>query len=70
METVLIECKVVQSLMVAMETLLVAMVTMAAMQIVYKLFVQSDAHIHHHCQETYRCLLIVVAMATILVDYT
>ena len=39
--------------MVVMETLLVAMVTMAAMQIVYKLFVQSDTHIHHHCQETY-----------------
>ena len=28
-------------------------VTMAAMQIVYKLFVQSDAHIHHRCQETH-----------------
>ena len=28
-------------------------VTMAAMQMVYKLFVQSDAHIHHHCQETH-----------------
>ena len=39
--------------MVAMVTLLVSMVTMAAMQIVYKLFVQSDACIHHHCQETY-----------------
>ena len=33
--------------------ILVAMVTMAAMRIVYKLFVQSDAHIHQHCQETY-----------------
>ena len=28
-------------------------VTMAAMQMVYKLFVQSDAHIHQHCQETH-----------------
>ena len=32
---------------------MVAMVTMAAMQIVYKLFVQSEACIQHHCQETY-----------------
>ena len=38
---------------VTMATNNVSMVTMAAMQIVYKLFVQSDAHIHHHCQETY-----------------
>ena len=53
METVLIGCKILQSLMVAMETLLVTMLTMAAMQIAYKLFVQSDAHIHHHFQETY-----------------
>ena len=32
---------------------------MAAMQIVYKLFVQSDAHIHHHCQETYNNISII-----------
>ena len=40
-----------------------------------QIIVQSDAHIHHHCQETYnnnkyyRCLIVVV-MATIVVDYT
>ena len=32
-------------------------VTMAAMQMVYKLFVQSDAHIHHHCRETHNSII-------------
>ena len=35
--------------------------------------VQSDTHIHHHCQETHNNIsitCIVVAMATILADYT
>ena len=39
---------------------------------VYK-FVQSDAHLHYHCQQTpykYYLCLIVVAMATLVVDYT
>ena len=46
---------------------------MATIQMVYK-FVECNGHnIHHHCQEThnkYYLLLIVVAMATIVIDYT
>ena len=44
---IILPCNFILVIMVAVVTLLVAM------QMVYKLFVQSDAHIHHYCQETH-----------------